>query len=85
MNNEPKTDQPPEPRDGVAKELIDQLHQANEQLTHARKHVDAAQAAEYGGLIERERASNDVRDAEKELEKMDERIGQALKEKEKPA
>jgi hypothetical protein len=67
----------------VAGKLIDELHDANKKLTHAREHVEAAQIAEHDGLTERERASDEVHDAEEKIEKADEKIREALKENEK--
>ena len=84
MNEKNESIPPLASGEGVAGELIDELHQANEKLTHAREHVEAANNAETNVLIERELASREVHDAEAEIERADEKIRQAMKENHKP-
>lgn len=75
---------PPLPSgEGVAGELVDELHDANKKLTHAREHIEAAETAETNVLTERDRASDEVHDAEVEIEKADEKVRRAMKENEK--
>ncbi|HZK81275.1 MAG TPA: hypothetical protein VFC46_09420 [Humisphaera sp.] len=83
MNEKNESIPPLASSEGVAGELIDELHQANEKLTRAREHVEAANNAETNVLIERERASREVHDVEAEIEKADEKIRQAMKENQK--
>lgn len=66
------------PKDGVPPELIEQLHEANEQFSRARQHVDQAIDAEINCLEERDRASHEVHDAEQVLEEMDKKIDKEL-------
>jgi len=83
MNQQEDSIPPLSSADSVAGELVDQLHEANAKLTHAREHVEAAEQAADSCLLERERASHEVHDAEDEIEKADERIRQAMKENQK--
>jgi len=78
MSEQNPTDQPDAPSEGVPPQLIQQLHEANEQFSRARQHVDQAIDAEINCLEERDRASHEVRDAERVLEKLDEKIGKEL-------
>lgn len=81
MNAEEEADKPREPKDGVPQKLIDQLHEANERFSKAREHMDRAIDAEINGTIERERASDDVRAAEGDLEKLDGKIAREIEKK----
>jgi hypothetical protein len=79
MIDQNRPDPPDAPKDGVPLELIQQLHDANEQLTRARQHFEEAIATtDFNGLEERERASHEVHEAEKVLEKLDEKIEKEL-------
>jgi hypothetical protein len=69
------------PRDGVPPELIEQLHQANEQFARARQHLDESLGPEVlNPQGERERASNEVHEAEERIENIEEQVETKLKE-----
>ena len=78
MESQSTPQQPAAPKDGVPPELIQELHEANEQLGRARQHLDQAIDAEVNSLDQRDQAAHEVRDAAKKLEEIDEKIGKEL-------
>lgn len=65
----------PTARDGIPPEMIQELHEANQQFSHAKQHVDQATASTASdGLKAREQAIQEVVQAEKTAEKADEKI-----------
>jgi hypothetical protein len=79
MTEQSPPDQPDAPKDGVPPELIAQLHEANEQFSRAREHLEEAiETTDMNCLEERKRAAHEVQVAEQALEKMDEKIEKEL-------
>ncbi len=64
----------PNPKDGVPPELIDELHQANQKFSEARKHAEQAIDAASESLGRRGETARELREAEEAVEKADQKI-----------
>jgi hypothetical protein len=69
----------PQAEHGVDPELIKKLHDANEQFSRARHHVEKALEAEVNVQTERERALDEIAEAEKTVEETEAKIEKDLK------
>ena len=62
----------------VPDELMKRLHAATEQFSAAKKHLDAVLATPVPTMREKDSARAEIRQAGQELERLDEKIHQAL-------